>query len=551
MTAGLNLALAVAALADAHPHRPAVIDRHGTLSWAAFADRGARLAGLLATSGLGCTTERATLAGHECGQSIVGLMLHNGREYLEAMQAAFAARCAPANITWRASVDELTALLIDARCAALFYPSSLAATVGTAVERVARPPLLVEVGDETPRHPRAIGYEAAVASAQPRLDPAASPDDLYVLYTGGTTGQPKGTLWRQADFARGALGVRHETVADLVRAAGRGDRLRTLPAPPLIHGAAQWNAWSTLLAGGTVVIQRIVDRFDPDDVLDTAAAHRVTSLQIVGDAFARPLVEALDRRTRRLDALRFITSGGTALTAPVRAALRRHLPEVTILDILGSSESGRLAVATTPPNGPPGRGFEPSAGATVVDDSRTTVLDRDDRRTGWLATTGAIPLGYLGDPIKTAQTFPVIGGRRYSVPGDRARWHADGTVELLGRDAAVINTGGEKVFAEEVEAAIAHHPAVADVLVVGRPHPTLGSEICAVVARRPGAPGPTDLLAELRALLDGHLARYKMPRVLVDVDRIRRSPAGKPDYAWARSVAAPPAPGAESGPSGG
>ena len=279
-----------------------------------------------------------------------------------------------------------------------------------------------------------------------------------------------------------------------------------------------------------MVIQSVVHRFDARDVLDTAARHRVTSLQIVGDAFGRPLLDVLATHRPDLAALRFVTSGGTALSPEVRDGLRAALPGVTILDIMGSSESGRLAVATHAP----GRtgGFVPSGGAAVVDDGRVALVDRADDAIGWLATTGPIPLGYLGDPDTTRSTFPTIAGVRYTVPGDRARWRPDGTVEVLGRDASVVNTGGEKVFAEEVEAALKVHPAVLDALVVGRPHPVLGNEVCAVVAVRPGT-APT--LDELREVVGRSLARYKLPRHLVTVAAVQRSPAGKPDYAWARA----------------
>jgi acyl-CoA synthetase (AMP-forming)/AMP-acid ligase II len=398
-----------------------------------------------------------------------------------------------------------------------------------------RPRLLVEVDDVgdvvdgvPPSIDGAVGHEDALASATPvwRTGP---PDDLYVLYTGGTTGRPKGTLWRQADFVAGALGIRHTTVEQLLAAAVNGHKLRALPSPPLIHGAAQWNAWSAWLGGGTVVIQSVVDHFDPRDVLATAERHRVTSLQIVGDAFGRPLLDVLATHDYDLGALRFVTSGGTALSPDVRTGLQARLPHVTILDIMGSSESGRLAVATHTATRT--GGFVPSGASTVVDETRTRVLAPGDDHVGWLATTGPIPLGYLGDPDKTAATFPEIDGVRYTVPGDRARWAADGTVEVLGRDASVINSGGEKVFAEEVEAVLKLHPAVLDALDVGRPHPVLGNEVCAVVAVRGGE---AVTLEELRALAGGHLSRYKLPRVLVTRPAVQRSPAGKPDYGWAR-----------------
>ena len=533
---GLNVAAAFDALASADGGRPCLVFRDESFTRAQVRARAARFAGLLIDAELGCRAERDALRGWECGQSTVALMLYNGNEYLEAMLGAYAARCAPFNVNWRSTPAELAYVLTDAGADVLVYHRSLASVVAVALgDMRVRPGLLLEVDDEAndvaPAVPGALTYEHALVAATPRwLD--GSPDDLYVLYTGGTTGRPKGTLWRQRDFVAGALGIRHRSVDEVLAAAQRGGgRLRALPAPPLIHGAAQWNSWSAWLGGGVVVIQSIVHRFDAHDVLSTAAQHRVTSLQIVGDAFGRPLLDALARERYDLSALRFVTSGGTALSAEVRDGLRAALPGVTILDIMGSSESGRLAVATHGPERT--GGFEPSGGAVVVDEDRRALVAPTDDHVGWLATTGPIPLGYLGDEAKTVATFPTIDGVRYTVPGDRARWRPDGTIEVLGRDASVINTGGEKVFAEEVEEALTTHPAVIDALVVGRPHPVLGNEVCAVVAVRAGASVTVD---ELRAHAGSLLARYKLPRHVVVCDAVQRSPAGKPDYAWARAA---------------
>jgi fatty-acyl-CoA synthase len=533
-TTGLNLANAFAALADADPDRECLVFRNRSFSRADVRERAGRVAGLLAAAGLGCLVERDELPGWERGQSTVGLFLYNGNEYLESMLGAYAARCAPVNLNWRASAEELAYLIDDAGLDALVHHRSLAPVVTAALATARRPVVLLEVDDDgnggPPAVEGAVGYEEALAAAPTTWLPG-SPDDLYVLYTGGTTGRPKGTLWRQCDFVAGALGINHRTNDDVLAAAARsGGRLRTLPTPPFIHGAAQWNAWSAWLSGGTVILQSVVRHFDPIDVLDTIARHRVTSVQIVGDAFGRPLLDAMASHRVDLSSLRFLTSGGTVLSPDVRDGLRAALPDVTILDILGSSESGRLAVAT---HGP-GRtgGFVPAGAALVVDEHRRALVPPDDDHVGWLATTGPIPLGYLGDEARTHATFPVIDGVRYTVPGDRARWRADGTVEVLGRDSSVINTGGEKVFAEEVEDALKTHPAVTDALVVGRPHPTLGHEVCAVVAVR-----PTEVIGaeELRAHVAQHLARYKLPRRVVVRADVQRSPAGKPDYVWARA----------------
>ena len=336
-----------------------------------------------------------------------------------------------------------------------------------------------------------------------------------------------------------ALGVRrkdgtdYESMAELVEPATRRN-LATLPAPPLMHGAAMWNALSTWINGGTIVIQDQVVHLDPVDILDTCERHHVTSLLIVGDAFARPLLDEQRRQPRDLSALRFVLTGGAILSPALRSELLALVPQVRIVDVLGSSESGRQAVANTVSGDEIGpTRFAPSPTAAVLDEGLTHRLSPGDGHIGWLAQSGRIPRGYLGDEAKTLATFPVVDGQRWSVPGDRAALRADGTVELHGRESVTINTGGEKVFAEEVEQVLKHHPAVYDVLVVGRPSPTWGQEVVAVVAV---VPGQAVTLAELRDVGAEHLARYKLPKDLVIAAAISRSPSGKPDYAWARQL---------------
>jgi len=524
-----NVADLFSAIAGAVGERPCIIagDRH--LTWSEVDDRTGRLAAVLAEAGLGVHGDPTTGPGWASVHDHVALYLHNGPEYLEGMIGAWKARCVGINVNYRYVARELAYVLRDSGASAVIYHAAFAETLAAVLPEVPSIRLLVQVADPTgtPLLPGAVDYEEALAAARPLTPSGLTADDRYIVYTGGTTGMPKGVLWRQGDFLATCLGVRGSR-AELVDAARSRAALRTLPSAPFMHGAAHWNALSALLAGGTVVVPHHPERFDPADVLATCERERVTALQIVGDPFARPLLDEMDRRSYDLSSLRHLLSGGAVLSAPVKERLLRHLPEITVVDVLGSSESGRQALAGS------STGFRPSPTTVVISDDRRRRLAPGDPEVGWLAQTGRVPLGYLGDPEKSAATFPEIDGVRHAVAGDRVRLGASGAIELLGRDSATINTGGEKVFAEEVEQALTSHPAVADAVVVGRPSERWGTEIVAVVQARPGVPRPDD--DELREHCRGRIAGYKVPKALRWVDRVERSPAGKPDYAWARRV---------------
>jgi fatty-acyl-CoA synthase len=356
---------------------------------------------------------------------------------------------------------------------------------------------------------------------------------------------PKGTLWRQADIYDAAIGgvarIMGLDPTDLQTMAATvpGSAVtRFLPAPPFMHGAAGWASLGSLLAGGTVVIQSDVVRFDPADVLSTIDHEGVNSLLIVGDAFGRPLCEELDRHRYDLSSLIAIVTGGATMSPTVKNRLLGHLPSTVIIDAGGASESGTQMSSVSTKDHTAELGVftaDPTTG--VIDDEKRTVLPPGHPGQGWLAKRGAIPLGYLGDADKTSTTFPVVNGERMSVPGDRARVRADGSIELLGRESMTINSGGEKIFAEEVEQALIAHPEVDDALVVGRPSEKWGAEVVAVVQVRPGR-DPTD--DDLLTVAGDRLARYKLPKEIVRVDRVMRSPSGKADYAWAKARVAPP-----------
>ena len=541
----LNLAEIHEALAAALADRPCLVWRERTWTWQEVTDRTRRLANVLREHGLGRHGRLDDLPGWASPHDHVGLYLQNGNAYLEAQLAASKAGAAAFNVNYRYVAEELAYLFRDSAAAAIVYQDCYRDTLADVLPRLDHRPLLLRVADGSGHDllPGALDYEEALAAASPeRPDVAWLPDDLYVLYTGGTTGNPKGVLWRQADFLVAALGVRrrdgtdHESLDELVEPA-RGRNLATLPAPPLMHGAAMWNALSTWISGGTIVIQDRVDHLDPADVLDTCERHGVTSVLIVGDAFARPLLDEQRARPRDLGALRFVLSGGAIFSPALRADLLDLVPQVRIVDVLGSSEAGRQGVANTGAGSATGPArFEPSATTAILDLERGVRIEPPDTTTGWLAQGGRIPRGYLGDPAKTQATFPEVGGRRWAVAGDRAAWRADGSIELLGRDSVTINTGGEKVFAEEVEQALKHHPAVYDALVVGRPSERWGQEVVAVVALREGCDASAD---DLRATAAEHLARYKLPKAVVFRPAVARSPSGKPDYAWAREQVGP------------
>ena len=537
----LHVPTVLDALAVRQPGAVALAQGGRTTTYADLAERTDRLAAVLLAHGVGRRAGHEDVAPWESPHEHVALYLLNCPEYLEGMVGAWKAGATSMNVNYRYVADELAYLLEDGRAAAVVVHRRFLPTLAEVRGRLTDPPRLVLVVDDGSDHvlPEwTTPLEGALASA-----PGGVPDDVrarwsgddrYLCYTGGTTGSPKGTLWRQDDFLRAALGVGrrdgspYRSLDELLAAANPG--LSTLPAPPMMHGAAHWNALSCWMAGGTVVMQQVVDRFDPDDVLDTVAAHGCSSLLLVGDPMAQPLLGALGRRDAPPPSLRHVVSGGAVLSPTVRAGLLDAVPGLRVIDVLGSTESGRQGVASADAGSPSPAGFRPADTAVVLSEDLSRRLGPGDPEVGWLAQTGRVPLGYLGHPARTAATFPVVDGVRHAVPGDRARLQADGTVELLGRDSVCINTGGEKVFAEEVEVAITSHPAVADAVVCGRPSERFGQEVVAVVQLLDGA-STTD--EELRAHAGAHLAGYKLPRAFVRVPLVVRSPSGKADYRWA------------------
>ena len=535
-----NLATVNEAIAEVIPDREAIVFRDRRFTYADLNDRTRRFANLLIDHGLGCHTERSGLRDWESGQDHLGLYLYNGNEYLEGMLGAYKARVAPFNVNYRYVDEELVYLLNNAQTRALLYHSSLAEHVSHVRDQVPSLEVLIQVNDEDlPLLPGAIEYEAALAAASPgKPDLPWSPDDLYVLYTGGTTGMPKGVLWRQGDILIASLGARRtggevlQTIDEYLARAQGGDR-RHLPAPPFMHGAGHWVALQAFHTGGTVVIQSEVRRFDAADILDLVEGERVNNLLLVGDAFGRPLADELAARSRNLASLRNVITGGAIMTAKLKAELIDALPGITIIDSAGSSETGGQGtqVSNADTGASTGR-FKLSAHNAVLSEDLTHTLEPGHEGLGWWARTGNIPLGYLDDEDKTRATFPEVGGQRYSVPGDKVRLLDDNTLELHGRESATINSGGEKIFAEEVEQALKHHPAVFDAVVTGRPSERWGNEVVAIVRLRDGMQAQEESLLEE---CGKHIARYKLPKAFLFVSEIARSPSGKADYRWAKA----------------
>jgi acyl-CoA synthetase (AMP-forming)/AMP-acid ligase II len=545
-----NLAAVQTAVEAAVPDRECVVAADRRLTYRQFGDRTRQLANALRRRGLGSVTDRSTLAGHQSGQDHLAVYLHNCPEYLEAMVGSYKARVAPFNVNYRYVAEELEYLLSDSAARAVVFHSAFAPTLAEVRDRLGGLQVLLQVPDDSGNDllDGAEWYEDALTAESTELpaevEASWSPDDLYILYTGGTTGMPKGVLWRQADIFVAAMGGRRldnqeewasfDEIAE--NAANGGAKL--LPGPPFMHGAAHWMAFNGFTNANTLVIPAVTTHLDVEDLLRTVQDEGVNILLIVGDAFGRPLVEGIEAGGHDLSSLLAIVSGGAALSAPVKGRLLAALPSIMVLDGLGSSETGQQGSQLTAAGQEASTGdFTPGPGMCILSEDLTEVLEAGHEPMGWLGQTGRVPLGYLGDAAKTARTFPTIDGVRYSVPGDRARLTAEGTLDLYGRDSVTINSGGEKIFAEEVEQALLRHPAVFDCVVAGRPSERWGNEVVAVVQLADGTEASDDDLLEEAAR---HVARYKLPKAIVRRPRIQRSPSGKADYRWAKEQAVTP-----------
>jgi 3-oxocholest-4-en-26-oate---CoA ligase len=515
--------------ADRLPNAVALTDIRGSRTWHetdAKADAIARV--LVADKAVG-------------PQSKVALYLYNCPEYVESLFAIFKAGLVPVNTNYRYADDELVYLWDNSDSVAVVFHGVFTDRIDAIRSRVPRVRLFLHVDDGTTPCPSwAMSYETAAAEtavAEPvgRFAPTwgRSGDDLLLLYTGGTTGMPKGVMWRQDDlFASLDGSSRTPLPADVdwdafdARVSKPGPI--NLPAAPLMHGTGLFNAMSNLMIGGSVVTMA-GRRFDPLELLETVQTYRVMSMSIVGDAFAKPILRTLDEHPGRFDisSLRVIVSSGVMWSAETKAGLLRHNPRLIMIDSLGSSEAISMASSVTTSEGA-------DTTASFKLGPHTRVLTEDGREVqpgsgelGRVALRGRTPVGYYKDEAKSAATFQLVGGVRYSIPGDWAEVDADGSIKLLGRGSQCINTGGEKVYPEEVEEALKLHPSVADAAVVGVPDERFGQAICALVEPMPGASIDE---ATLIAHVKSHLSGFKAPKRVISIASVNRAANGKLDY---------------------
>lgn len=547
----VNLAVLQDLIARTIPDHEALIWRDRMFTYAQLNERCRRFANALIDMGLGCRKERAELQPWESGQDHVAVYMYNGNEFLEAMYGSYKARAASVNINYRYVEEELEYVFLSSAAKAVVYHSAFAPTLQTIRHKLPELKHFIQVKDDSgnPILEGAVDYEELLAAQSADVpDLPYTADDLYVLFTGGTTGMPKGVLWRQEDVFFNGLGghipgfPRLDTDEKVVEQVKMGIGGRFVILPPFMHGAAQWAAFNTFHRGGTVVLPDEVRRFDAHDIWRTVEKHKVNSATIIGDAFARPMLAALREHKYDVSSMQMVGSTAAVLSPAVRDELLSLMPQgMMFLESFGGSELGLQAMSYNTDSGKPGLPtYQLRDNTVVLKQDLSGVLSPEGARsgegeTGWIASTGHLPLGYLGDEEKTRRTFPIIDGVRYVVGGDRVRYDADGQLVVLGREAVCINTGGEKVYVEEVERIVKSHPAIYDALVVGVPSERWGQQVTAVASIKSGSAAPN--AAELRAHCAAHLADYKIPKVIVVASEIVRSPSGKPDYAWAKSFA--------------
>ncbi len=525
-------------IADSIGDSPAVTQGTVTRTWSEYEQRAARLASALVDAGLQ-------------PQSKVGLYLYNSNEYLEAQFATFKFRGVPVNVNYRYLDEELLYLLDNSDAEALFFHSSLGDRVARVVDRLPKLKLLVEVSDDGEHHVvTAVPYNTLLADYDPMPRITRDEDDIYMLYTGGTTGMPKGVMYQMGSLAEGFVNgglafVGMTPPSDISQlgntvrdAHANGNRPITIPGCPIMHGTGMWIGAMMPQSGGAHVITLQKRSFDAHEMFQVVQEKKATLAVVVGDSFVKPMIRALDEATAKgtpydASSLKMIASSGVMWTSEVKEALLDRIEHVVLLDAMGSSE-GSMGTSISM------KGVPPKTAKFAVAPT-TKVFTDDDREVqpgsgeiGKVAAGGAVPIGYYKDPEKSSKTFRTINGVRYSFPGDMATVEADGSLTLLGRGSQVINSGGEKIFPEEVEEAVKRVEGVLDCLVVGIDDEKFGQAVTAVASLSPGAKVEE---AAIIANVKTQLAGYKAPKRVVFVTQIPRAPNGKADYKTARDMA--------------
>ncbi|HTT86327.1 MAG TPA: acyl-CoA synthetase [Acidimicrobiales bacterium] len=529
-----NLADLFEAAVDAFPGREYLAAGGRRLTYAEMDQRANRLAHHLRAAGIGPGDH-------------VGIYALNSAEWVETAWAVFKLRAVWININYRYVEDELRYLFSNADLVALVHQRQFSPRVATLLPELPDLRHVIVIDDDSeepdPRHD-AVDYEDAMAEGGPERDfEPRSGDDLYILYTGGTTGMPKGVVWqhRNVFYALGGgidalTGVRVERPQQMVeKGLAAAGQISFLPIAPLMHGASQWAVMGQSFVGNKITL---VPRFEPHEIWATIEREKINMVMITGDAMGKPLIEALDDpgASYDLSSLIGITSTAALFSPAVKDAFFNRFPNLIMTDAIGSSEGGNNGISMIKPGGTAMKSGPTvsSTGGTVVFDENLEPVKPGSGVIGKIARSGDIPICYYNDPVKSAEVFISVEGRPYVMPGDFATVEADGSVTLLGRGSICINSGGEKIFPEEVESIVRSHPDVMDAIVVGAPDERFGQRVAAIVEPRPGRPVPT--LEAVQEHCRPHIAGYKVPRQLHAVDKIERSPSGKPDYPWANTV---------------
>ena len=511
-------------VAAAVPDRPAVICGEDIVSYEQLTELVGRFASRLHENGI------------RRGDT-VGLQVTNHTAYLVCFFAACRIGAIPFNINYRYVGAELEYLYDNSDISALIYIDSATDAVYKAAQNSRSPKMMISLGSQGAVREGTHRYEDLIAEPAGSLDDLSSEDDdILIIYTGGTTGMPKGVMWPHKSLFFGALGGGGwfhpsgpvERPEDLTSRTLEGPWIRTFPVAPLMHGAALWTALSSLMVGHTIILND-QEAFAADHVWDLVEKHQVNIMAIVGDAMALPLVEALEGAPDRwnMPALANVGSGGAIFSEDLQDRLKTCLPAITTMSSLGATETGTMGAGTRETEDGIMR-YDARPDLTVLVDGRPAVTGE----TGIIARKGFLPIGYYGDEKKSAETFVLVDGVSHALGGDAARLEEDGSITVLGRGSGCINTGGEKVYPEEVEQALKSHPAIADALVVGIPHPRWTQQVAAVVSLRPD--GDTDF-ETLKQHCAETLADYKAPKKVLFTDQVQRTIVGKPDYVWAKA----------------